>query len=130
MDKIRIVTDSTADLPEEIINKYKIKVIPLSFIIDGKVYHDLVDISREEYYRELMNCKEFPTTSQPTPAEFLDAYNELIAEGAEKIISIHLSSDLSGTVKGAQMTAQMVKNAEVCVICLLYTSDAADETGV
>lgn len=116
MDKIRIVTDSTADLPEEIINKYKIKVIPLSFIIDGKVYHDLVDISREEYYRELMNCKEFPTTSQPTPAEFLDAYNELIAEGAEKIISIHLSSDLSGTVKGAQMTAQMVKNAEVCVI--------------
>ena len=116
MDKIRIVTDSTADLPEEIVNKYKIKVIPLSFIIDGKVYHDLVDISREEYYQELINCKEFPTTSQPTPAEFLEAYNELIAEGAEQIISIHLSGDLSGTVKGAQMTAQMVKNAEVCVI--------------
>ena len=116
MDKIRIVTDSTADLPEEIVNKYKIKVIPLSFIIDGKVYHDLVDISREQYYQELINCKEFPTTSQPTPAEFLEAYNELIAEGAEQIISIHLSGDLSGTVKGAQMTAQMVKNAEVCVI--------------
>lgn len=116
MEKVRIVTDSTADLPEEIIEKYHIKVIPLSLIIDGKVYYDKVDISNDEYYKKLVSCSELPTTSQPTPAEFLAAYNELIAEGAESIVSIHLSSDLSGTVKGAQMTAQMVKDAEICVI--------------
>lgn len=116
MEKVRIVTDSTADLPEEIIEKYHIKVIPLSIIIDGQVYYDKVDISNDEYYKKLAACSELPTTSQPTPAEFLAAYNELIAEGAENIVSIHLSSDLSGTVKGAQMTAQMVKDAEICVI--------------
>ena len=116
MSKIRILTDSTADLPQEIIDKYKIKVIPLSFVIEGKVYYDLVNITREEYYKKLGQLKELPTTSQPTPAEILAAYEELVNEGAEHIISIHISSDLSGTFKGIQMAAAMMKDVDIRVL--------------
>ncbi len=116
MSKIRILTDSTADLPQEIIDKYQIKVIPLSFIIEGKVYYDLVNITREEYYEKLSQLKELPTTSQPTPAEILKAYEELVTEGAEHIISIHISSDLSGTFKGIQMAAGMMKDVDIRVL--------------
>ena len=110
MTNIRILTDSTADLPQEIVEHYQITVIPLTVMIEGKPYLDRVDISNEEYYAKLRTVNSLPTTSQPSPAVFAAAYEKLAAEGAEEIISIHLSSDLSGTVQGAGLAAKMVED--------------------
>lgn len=108
MAKIRIVTDSTADLPQEIAEQYQITVIPLTVFINGKGYLDRVDIGNEDFYLALQSAQQLPTTSQPSPAVFADCYNKLADEGAEEIISIHLSSDLSGTLQSAVLAKGMV----------------------
>lgn len=110
MTNIRILTDSTADLPQEIVEQYQITVIPLTVLIEGKPYLDRVDITNEEYYATLRKVDVLPTTSQPSPAVFAEAYERLAQEGAEEIISLHLSSDLSGTVQGAGLAAKMVED--------------------
>ena len=97
MSNIRIVTDSTADLTPELVERYGIKVVPLEVLVEGKAYKDKIDISNDEYYKLLQSAKELPTTSQPSPAAFAEAYRELAAEDAEHIISIHISSELSQT---------------------------------
>ena len=86
MSKIRIVTDSTADLNQELVEQYGIKVVPLEVLVEGTAYKDKVDITNEEFYKILRAVKELPTTSQPSPAVFADAYRELAAEGAEHIL--------------------------------------------
>lgn len=110
MPNIRIVTDSTADLPQEIIDQYGITVIPLTVIVNGQGYRDRIDISNDEFYQQLAQSEQLPTTSQPAPAYFASVYQELASEGAEHIISIHLSEDLSGTVQGAQLAKNIVAN--------------------
>ncbi len=110
MTNIRIVTDSTADLPQEIVEQYQITVIPLTVMIEGKPYLDRIDISNDEYYAKLRTLDTLPTTSQPSPAVFAAAYEKLAKEGAEDILAIHLSSDLSGTVQGAALAAKMVED--------------------
>ena len=108
MSKIRIVTDSTADLNQELVEQYGIKVVPLEVLVEGTAYKDKVDITNEEFYKILRAVKELPTTSQPSPAVFADAYRELAAEGAEHIISIHISSELSGTYQSSVLASGMV----------------------
>lgn len=108
MTSIRILTDSTADLPQEIVDQYGITVISLTVMIDGKPYLDKVDITNEEFYEKLRNTEALPTTSQPSPAIFAQAYEKLVADGAEQIISIHLSPELSGTIQGAMLASNMV----------------------
>lgn len=110
MSKIRILTDSTADLPQYLVDQYRISVIPLDVIIEGKTYQDRIDLSNEEFYAILKNMKELPGTSQPSPAAFAEAYRALAAEGAEHIISIHLASDLSGTFQSSRLAASMVQD--------------------
>ena len=114
MSKIRIVTDSTADLSQELVERYQIKVVPLDVLIEGTAYKDKIDLTNEEYYGILRSMKDLPTTSQPSPAVFADVYRELAAEGAEHIISIHISSDLSGTYQSSVLAAGMVEQ-EVAV---------------
>lgn len=117
MPKIRIVTDSTADLPQEIIERYQITVIPLTVIIDGQGYKDRVDISNETFFQQLNGFKELPSTSQPSPVDFAALYEGLAKDGAEHIISIHLSKDLSGTVQGAALAKNLVHDVvDVTVI--------------
>jgi DegV family protein with EDD domain len=110
MSKIRVVTDSTADLSPEMIEQYGIKVVPLDVLIAGTVYKDKIDITNDEFYKILRSTKELPTTSQPSPAVFAETYRELADEGAEHIISIHLSSDLSGTYQSSVLAAEIVKD--------------------
>lgn len=110
MTNIRIVTDSTADLPQEIVEQYQITVIPLTVMIEDKPYLDRIDITNDEFYVKLRGLEVLPTTSQPSPAVFAAAYEKLAAEGAQEIISIHISSDLSGTVQGAALAAKMVED--------------------
>lgn len=106
--KIRIVTDSTADLTPDMIARYQIKVVPLEVFVDGKAYKDKEDITNEEYYQMLRAVDELPTTSQPSPAVFAEAYREVAEEGAEHIISIHISGDLSGTYQSSVLAGNLV----------------------
>lgn len=108
MSNIRIVTDSTADLSQEIVEQYGIIVVPLTVLIEGKSYLDRVNIDNETFYGMLRGAKELPTTSQPSPAVFAQVYQSLAAEGVKEIISIHISSDLSGTVQSARLAQNMV----------------------
>lgn len=115
MHKIKIVTDSTCDIPAELIKKYNITVVPLKVIFADKIYRDGIDISNREFYQLLSASTLLPTTSQPAPGEFVAVYENLINEGYQ-IISIHLSGELSGTYQSAQIAAQMVPPNNVQVI--------------
>jgi DegV family protein with EDD domain len=98
---VRIVTDSTADLPAEVASGLDITVVPLTVFFGEEAYLDGVEIDNAEFYAKLAASKELPTTSQPTPAAFQTVYQRLIDDGAEGILSVHLSSKLSGTYQSA-----------------------------
>ncbi|EMN1440831.1 TPA: fatty acid kinase binding subunit FakB2, partial [Staphylococcus aureus] len=113
MTKQIIVTDSTSDLSKEYLEANNIHVIPLSLTIEGASYVDQVDITSEEFINHIENDEDVKT-SQPAIGEFISAYEELGKDGSE-IISIHLSSGLSGTYNTAYQASQMV-DANVTVI--------------
>lgn len=116
MQKIFLVTDSTADLPKEIVNGLGITVVPLKVIFgSGEAYLDGVEIETAEFYRRQVGKNEYSSTSQPTPAEFAAVYRGLAAQGGS-IISIHLSANLSGTVQSAHMAAAMLPEADIEVV--------------
>ncbi|MGE5604176.1 MAG: DegV family protein [Bacteroidota bacterium] len=104
---VKIVTDSTADLPEKIVSKYGIGVVPLNVHFGEEVYKDGVDIWSEEFYNKLRNEPVLPNTSQPAPGEFLKVYQK-IAQPGDTIISIHISRLMSGTADSAQLAAEMM----------------------
>jgi DegV family protein with EDD domain len=122
MTKIKIVTDSTADLRDEQIKKYNIEIVPLTITIDGESYTDLVDISAEEFVEKMGQSKELPKTSQPSAGTFLELYDRLSDEGYE-ILSIHMTGGMSGTVRSAESAAQMSKG-NVTVVDSRYISKA------
>lgn len=98
---VRIVTDSTADLPAEAAGELGITVVPLTVFFGDEAYLDGVELDNAGFYRKLAASRDLPRTSQPSPAAFQEAYQRLIDEGAEAIVSIHLSSKLSGTYQSA-----------------------------
>jgi DegV family protein with EDD domain len=112
---VRIVTDSTANLKPELAAQHNILVIPLKVQMGNQAYSEGVDLTGEEYIRKLPSQNPLPTTSQPTPIEFEEAYNRILAEGDE-IISIHLSSDLSGTHNSATIGANSTDKSKITVI--------------
>src|SRR5438445_8520320 len=98
---IRIVTDSTADIPQEKAHALGITVIPLTVFFGEEAYLDGVELDNAGFYRKLQASKALPRTSQPSPAKFQEAYTHLITEAADAILSINLSSKLSGTYQSA-----------------------------
>ena len=110
---IKIVTDSTCDLPIEIIKKYDITVIPAYINFTDGSYLDGVEISRKEFYDKLPNYQTPPTTSAPAIGTFARAYKKLKDDGATKIISIHISSTLSGIYNVALLAAEAMENIVV-----------------
>ena len=102
---IRIVTDSTADLPPEVASKHQIAVVPLTVLFGDEELRDGVDITAERFFRRMQREAELPTTSQPSPGAFREVYERLAAEGATEIISIHVSSKLSGTLEASYQGA-------------------------
>lgn len=104
---VKIVTDSTADLPEKIVTQYGIGVVPLNVHFGEEVYKDGVDIWSEEFYNKLRNEPILPNTSQPAPGEFLKVYQQ-VAKAGDTIISIHISRKMSGTADSAQLAAEML----------------------
>lgn len=103
-EKIAVVTDSTCDLPKVLAEKMGITVIPLHVVIGHETFRDGVDIKAEEFYRLLALAKKLPTTTQPTPYEFRQAYSRLL-EDYDRVLSLHISSKLSGTIQAANHAA-------------------------
>ena len=103
--EIALITDSTADLPPEQVARAKVRVVPLYVHLGGKTYKDGVEITAREVIEAMKKGAEPPTTSQPTPEDFKAAYAEALKE-ADQVLSIHISSKLSGTVQSARMAAE------------------------
>jgi DegV family protein with EDD domain len=122
MQKVKIVTDSTVDLPKEVIDQLQIHVIPLSFTIDGETYLDGVDITPEQFMKKMREAEELPKSSQPSTGQFLEVYDRLGSEGYG-IVSIHMTGGMSGTVRSAESAAAMT-NANVTVVDSRFISIA------
>ncbi len=106
---IRIVTDSAADLPAILTEELDITVVPVYLRFGEQVYRDRVDISEEEFYQRLLHDPVHPNTTQPSPQDFANVYDKLSQE-ADGIISIHITSKLSGTYNSAVQGKKMVGN--------------------
>jgi len=123
MAKVMIVTDSTSNIPEELMNGHQVKVLPLQVIWNGQILRDGVDIQPAEFYERLSVEKNMPSTSQATPEEFKQAYSELLDSGYD-ILSIHISSKLSGTLDSAIQAKREFKGANIELVDSLSTSMA------
>ena len=122
MSKIQIVTDSTADLKPEVIEKYNLHVVPLTIQIGGKTYLDRVDLEPEPFLELMKNSDEMPKSSQPAPGVFKELYDKL-GEDGDQILSIHMTGGMSGTVESAKTAAQLT-DSDVTVIDSRYISHA------
>jgi len=114
MAQVKIVTDSTAMLLPDEIEKYDIKVIPLTITIDDVTYQDGITISPVEFMDKMATSKNLPQTSQPALGVFTEIYEPLVA-GGSSVISIHLTKGLSGSVDAARQAAMMV-DGDVTVV--------------
>jgi DegV family protein with EDD domain len=103
---ITIVTDSTCDLPQEVIQELGITVVPLFINIADKGYLDGVEITRKDFYTHLPDYESHPTTGTPGMDAFAAAYKKLASEGATQILSIHISKNLSATIDVAESAAR------------------------
>ena len=97
---VKVITDSTADLPPALAEELGITVVPLNVHFGTEVYRDGVEITADEFYRRLVTASRLPTTSQPTPGDFLSAYDEM-GQTTDEILSVHVSAKLSGTMNSA-----------------------------
>jgi DegV family protein with EDD domain len=113
--KIAIVTDSTADLPTQLLRTRSITVVPLTLNFEGRSLLDGVDIRPSEFYRKLPNATTHPTTSQPSAGRFAEAYSELLTDHSD-VVSIHISEKLSGTYASAMQGAEMTDPTRVHVV--------------
>jgi DegV family protein with EDD domain len=115
MEKIKIITDSTVDIPNELLNRYEIEVLPLLINFGEESYLDGVEIDLINMFKRIEEKNELPTTAQITPNRFYDCYKKYLDEGY-KILSIHLSSHLSGTCQAAFMAKEMLATEDIVVI--------------
>lgn len=102
---IQIVTDTTSDIPEEILQTLPITVIPVYITLNGKSYKDNLELSREEFYNALPTASPHPTTAAPSPAQYKSTYDLLADQGAEVIFSIHISKTLSAIFQSVESAA-------------------------
>lgn len=119
--KVAVVVDSTAYIPEELVKQYNLHIIPLHVNWAGESLRDNVDITADEFYAKLGQAKEMPTTSQPSAGEFFDFYSE-VAQTAESIVSVHISSELSGTIASAHAAAKLMEDFPIEIVDSRSTS--------
>lgn len=132
--KIAIVTDSTAYLPKDVRERLGIRMIPLSVIFGDETYREEIDMTADEFFVKIKQNPKLPTTSQPSVGEFVDLFTAIREEGYEAVISIHLSSGISGTYQGAVTAGTMVEGLRVyaydseisCMAQGFYAIEAAE----
>jgi len=105
---LKILTDSTCDLPADLLQQHDIRIIPINIQFGTESYEEDVTIDRSGFYRKVDEMQMIPTTSQPSAGRFAQVYREMAAEGADPILSIHVTSRLSGTYQSAELARQMV----------------------
>lgn len=111
---VSVVTDSACDLSEEVVRAHGIRVLPMSLVDGDRTYRDGVDLSATDFHARLGSAEALPTTSQPAPAEFLEAFRQAAQEG-ESVVGVFVSSTLSGTVGAAEVAASRVDDVPVRV---------------
>ena len=116
LSKIAILTDSASDITPDMIEGLDVTVIPIRLKIGENNYKDGVNLSKKEFWHKLTTEKIMPKTAQPSPAEFRDYYEELFNKGYEKIISLHISSKMSGTQQVAKVAREMLKREKDIII--------------
>ena len=109
--KVAIVTDSTADLPPELVEELGVTIVPLQVIFGDEAYREGVDITTEEFYERLVKSRQLPTTSAPSVGDFQEVYERLLEE-VDSIVSIHIGAKLSGTVQAAHTARQSLAKPE------------------
>lgn len=122
MHKVALMTDTTCNMPRQWVERYGITVVPVYVIFGEQSYKDYVEMPPEEFYRRLAEAKEMPKTSQPTPADFAEAYRRVKEAGAEEVIGVYVTAKSSGTCTSAQMAAEMVEGLKVHVVDSATTS--------
>lgn len=105
---IKIVTDSTCDLPLSLLHRHDIRVVPINIQFGTEVYEEGITIDRTSFYRKVDELEMIPTTSQPSVGRFAQVYREMAAEGVETILSIHATAKLSGTYQSSELARQIV----------------------
>lgn len=125
---IKILADSTCDLSQDIIKKYNISIVPLSINIDGKYYKDGIDIKANEFYNIIEEIENHPTTSTPSPNEYINEINECVSKGYSQILCICMSSGTSGSYQSAIIAKKLFydenpnSNVEIYVLDSLCMS--------
>src|SRR4051794_27084567 len=108
MAAVRIVTDSSCDLNTDEADELGIDIVPLSIRFGDKEFTDRVDLSVEEFYQRLAESSELPETAAPAPGAFEEVFRRAATNGAEGVVCVNLSSDLSATIQSAQNAARAV----------------------
>ena len=124
---IKVVTDSTSDLPADVAESLGIEVVPLNVHFGSDVYKDRVNLMPDTFYDKLINVDVLPTTSQPSVGEFIDVY-ERLGSDADGIVSVHVSEKLSGTMNSARLASQQA-NAD-CPIEVVDTFQVSMGVGI
>lgn len=124
---VKIVTDSTSDLPKEVAKELGITVVPLNVHFDLDTFKDGVDMEADQFYHRLLTSPVLPKTSAPSPGLFKDSYNRL-AQESQEIVSIHISSRLSGTYEAALAGKQDI--AKTCHIEVIDSKSASMGLGL
>lgn len=115
MSKVALVTDSTANIPKDLIEKYNISVAPQILIWGNETFLDGIDIQPDEFYTRLKTAKIMPTTSQASPRAFKEIYDRLLEQGYE-ILAVVVSAQLSGTMTSAVQAKEMLPGAPIEIV--------------
>ncbi|MHA1155661.1 MAG: DegV family protein [Candidatus Heimdallarchaeota archaeon] len=117
MSKIKIVTDSTSDLPKDLADKYDIEIVPLNIFFGEDRYKDKINLSPGEFYGMVESgIYEWPKTSQPSAKEFLEVYTKIFDQGYETIISIHITPNMSGTMNSVQLAINQIPDKDITAV--------------
>lgn len=112
---IRIVIDSTSDVTDEIIEKYNLKVVPLTVNFEKQSYLDKIELSSKEFFEKLAAADKLPTTTLVSPGAFVEAFSEILLEG-DKVLGLFVASEFSGTYDSARMARNMIGSDDIHII--------------
>jgi DegV family protein with EDD domain len=116
MSRVKIITDSTSDISNELAEKLNIKIVPLTVIFgDENFLDDGKEITTDEFYKKIRSVEKLPTTTQPTPKDFIEAYTEVLKE-SESVISIHISKKMSGTVNSTELAKKELPGKDIEIV--------------